>query len=134
MQKPSVLVVEDEENIQQTLTVVLRLEGFHAYHAADIDGALAILEREHIDAISLDIRMPDPQGLNRDGLTLLRHLRTTRRYARIPVLLFTGVVLKPEQEAAVARLDAKVFLKPQPYDAIVDELTRQVRAAHRPSS
>jgi two-component system chemotaxis response regulator CheY len=128
MPKPSVLVVEDELDIQQPLTVVLRLEGFHAFHAEDVDGALEILDREKIDAISLDVRMPDPQGLNRDGLTLLRHLRSTPRYARIPVLLLTGVVLEPEQQALAARLKAKVFMKPQPYDSIVDELSRYVRA------
>jgi hypothetical protein len=47
-------------------------------------------------------------------------------YAHLPVLLFTGVALAPEQEAVVADLRAKVFYKPQPYAELIDELHRQL--------
>jgi len=133
MGKPRVLVVEDEENIQTTLSVVLTLEGFTALTASNVDEALAILGREQVDAVSLDIRMPDPQGLERDGLTLLKLLRATPQYKAVPVLLFTGVELKADEDAMVEELGAKLFYKPQLYAEIIEELHRSL-AAHPPAA
>src|SRR3954468_20193632 len=124
MHKPSVLVVEDEEETQTTLSVVLTLVGYKTFTAGNIDEALEILGQEQIDAVSLDIRMPDPKGLDRDGLTLLKYLRAVQAYAHLPVLLFTGVELKVDEEEMIAGLDAKLFYKPQPYAEIIDELSR----------
>jgi CheY-like chemotaxis protein len=129
MEKLSVLVVEDEPNIQQTLSVVLTLVGFKAHCASTVEEALGILAQERVDAVSLDIRLPDPGGLERDGLTLLKYLRSVPAYADVPVLLFTGVDLKSEDEALIAELHAKVFSKPQPYAAIIDELNRVLTPA-----
>jgi CheY-like chemotaxis protein len=132
MPKPAVLVVEDEQNIQETLSAVLTLVGFKAHRAANVEEALAILNKEQIDALSLDIRMPDPAGLERDGFTLLRYLREQPETSHVPVLLFTGVELTPEEEAMIAGLNAKVFYKPQPYADIIEELTRCLPADLRP--
>jgi CheY-like chemotaxis protein len=128
MERYSVLIVEDEPNIQETLAVVLTLVGFKTHRASDVEEALTILGHERIDAVSLDLRLPDPKGLERDGLTLLRYLRRAPAYAEVPVLLFT-VMLGPEEEALVAELNAKVFSKPQPYAAIIDELNRALPPA-----
>jgi len=133
MHKPSVLVVDDEENIQVTLSVVLTLVGFKTYTAANVDEALKILGQERIDAVSLDIIMPDPRGLGRDGFTLLKYLRTVPTYANVPVLMFTGMDLKSEEEDAIAQLNAKLFHKPQPYAEIIDELNRCLPADDLPS-
>jgi CheY-like chemotaxis protein len=123
METRSVLVVQDEPNIQETLAVVLTLVGFKAYRAGNVEEALRILGEESIDAISLDVDLPDPEGLERDGLTLLKYLRSVPEFANLPVL-FTGVELEPEEEALVAGLHVKVFYKPQPYSDLIDELNR----------
>jgi CheY-like chemotaxis protein len=124
METRSVLVVEDEPNIQETLAVVLTLVGFKAYRAGNVEEALTILGEESIDAISLDVDLLDPEGLERDGLTLLKYLRSVPEFVNLPVLLFTGVELEPEEEALVAGLHVKVFYKPQPYSDLIDELNR----------
>jgi DNA-binding response OmpR family regulator len=124
MPKPAVLVVEDEENIQTTLSIALSLSGFRTFTAANVDEALAILGREQIDAITLDVRMPDPKGLDRDGLTLLEYLRDGDAYANVPVLLLTGKDLHEHEVRAIIRLNAKLFFKPQPYEEIIEELNR----------
>jgi len=124
MDKPAVLVVDDEPNVQETLATVLTIVGFKSHRAGNVEEALAVLAQERIDAISLDIRMPDPGGLERDGFALLKHLRTVPKYANVPVLLFTGVDLSEAETALAVKLRAKVFYKPQPYAEIIDELNR----------
>jgi len=102
--------------------------GFTTHHADNVDRALEILNRERIDAVSLDVRLPDPKGLERSGLTLLAHLRASKDYAHLPVLIFTGVPLSPEEEGVIQRHNAEVFYKPQRYATLVDCLTRMVGA------
>src|SRR2546423_14617436 len=97
-EKHSLLVVEDEPNVQETLAAVLTIVGFKTYRAGNVDEALNVLERERVDAERLDVRMPDTKGLERDGFTLLQSLRSVPVYARVPALLLTGVAFKPAED------------------------------------
>jgi DNA-binding response OmpR family regulator len=93
---PTVLVVEDDQSVQTTLCATLALVGYTPYKASTVDGALHILATRHVDAVILDVSLPDSTGLARTGLTLLPSLPAT------PVLIFTGKHLSSD-DAAVAR-------------------------------
>ncbi len=123
---PAVLVVEDEPSVQTTYCATLTLMGFKPHHADTVDRALEILANERIDAVSLDVRLPDPKGLERSGLTLLAYLRSTREHAQLPVLIFTGVPLSLEEEGLIQAHHAEVFYKPQRYVTLVECLTRML--------
>jgi DNA-binding response OmpR family regulator len=118
----AVLVVEDEPSLQQTLAAFLTLRGFRPFRAQNVDEALTILGREQIDAITLDVRMPDPRQLQRTGLTLLQFLRTDPLYQQTPILILTGIPLSDADARLARRLKADVFYKPQPYSAISERL------------
>src|SRR5882672_86573 len=109
---PTVLVVEDETLVQQTLCAALVLMGFKTLRADNVDAALTILANDRIDAVSLDIRIPDPKGLQRSGLSVLAHLRSIEEYRSVPVLVFTGMPLTAEDAELVGRHHARVFYKP----------------------
>jgi DNA-binding response OmpR family regulator len=126
MPSPAVLVVEDDASVQTTLCATLALLGFTPHHAQTIDDALGILGREHIDAVTLDIRLPDPKGLQRSGLSLLAFLRATPEYANVPVVIFTGMPLSENDEALARKHGAEVFYKPQPYSVLVSQLNRSL--------
>lgn len=59
----TVLIVEDEPGIADTLTYVLEQEGFNAHWVQLAGDALQALEKESIDAVLLDIGLPDASGL-----------------------------------------------------------------------
>jgi CheY-like chemotaxis protein len=126
---PVVLVVEDELPVQTTICAALTLMGFKPHRAATVDAALTILGADHVDAVSLDIRLPDPTGLYRSGLSLLPLLRAMPEYARVPVLIFTGNPLSPEDEELARHHDAHVFYKPQPYSVLIEHLSRLLQDA-----
>src|SRR5246127_1357236 len=65
-----VLVVDDETNIVELLSVSLKFQGFEVYTAANGPAALDRAREVRPDAVILDVMMP---GM--DGFGLLRRLR-----------------------------------------------------------
>ena len=81
--RATVLVVEDEEYVRDSLLELLRARGFTARAARDVPEALATLERAPVDVVLTDYRMP---GLS--GLDLVRSLQASS--PEVPVLVLTG--------------------------------------------
>ena len=122
MSRAAVLVVEDEAPLRTTICAALTLVGFNAHQAGNADAALNILATEHIDAVVLDVWLPDPQGLQRCGLTLLRLIRASAAHAHLPILFFTATPLSPAQELIVRLNHAYLFYKPRGYADMIDQL------------
>ncbi len=65
----SILIVDDEQEIRESLSEVLTDEGFLAYSAENGKIALEMIEEQHFDIIISDIKMPEL-----DGITLLKQV------------------------------------------------------------
>ena len=59
-----VLVVDDERSMRELLSIVLRRDGHDVRLAEDGAAAVALLERERIDILITDIRMPEVNGVD----------------------------------------------------------------------
>jgi two-component system response regulator PilR (NtrC family) len=59
----NILIVDDEEVLQDVLTVLLRKEGHHTVSAWSGEEALEVLEREEIDLVLLDLMLPGMHGM-----------------------------------------------------------------------
>ena len=77
-----VLVVDDEPRIRTLLRRYLVEEGFKVSEAGDGVTMRAMLEREAIDLVLLDLMMP-----GEDGLSLARYIR---QRSDIPIIMLTG--------------------------------------------
>ena len=121
---PAVLVVEGDPSVQGPLCRALQHHGFAPLHAGTVEAALKILGQEHIEAVILDLGLPDRMGFKRSGLSLLAYLRFTPDYETLPVLILTGQTLAPEDEDLVRGYRADVFYKPHAYDALMESLNR----------
>ncbi|MBN2387721.1 MAG: response regulator transcription factor [Anaerolineales bacterium] len=62
--KANLLVVDDEPVERQTLTDILRLEGYHVFSVANGEAAVDFVRQNPIDVIVLDLRMPGMSGLD----------------------------------------------------------------------
>jgi two-component system, OmpR family, alkaline phosphatase synthesis response regulator PhoP len=62
--KPSVLLVEDEEHLQDALKLNLELEGYEVTTASDGSAALKAVENEYFDLIIMDVMMPEMDGIS----------------------------------------------------------------------
>src|SRR3984893_10900475 len=81
-EKLHVLVVDDEPRIRTMLHRYLTAEGFGVSDAADGAAMRAVLERETVDLVLLDLMMP-----GEEGLSLARYIRQTYE---IPIIMLTG--------------------------------------------
>jgi DNA-binding NtrC family response regulator len=61
--KGSVLIIDDEQEIRESLEQLLRLEGYQADSAATAEDGLKRVERGVFDLVLLDISLPDRNGL-----------------------------------------------------------------------
>ncbi|GHU40213.1 DNA-binding response regulator [Clostridia bacterium] len=78
-----ILVVEDDANTRKLMCAVLKQNGFYALQAADGMDALALMDKEHVDLVLLDLMMP-----NMDGYELTKQIRMT--WETIPILMVTA--------------------------------------------
>ncbi|MDB4877275.1 MAG: response regulator receiver modulated metal dependent phosphohydrolase [Gemmatimonadetes bacterium] len=93
----SVLVVDDNSDLCQAVTAMIRLMGAHAECAPDGHTALSYLAQRPVDLVILDYMMPDM-----DGITVLRRLRADPKTRDVPVLFFTAVPADELREQAAA--------------------------------
>ncbi|MCM5529444.1 response regulator transcription factor [Parasegetibacter sp. NRK P23] len=62
--KASVLLVEDEEHLHETLRLNLELEGYEVTSAYDGSQAMKSIQQEYFDVIVLDIMLPEMDGIS----------------------------------------------------------------------
>lgn len=79
----TILLVEDEENLQEALKLNLEMEGYEVSSAFDGPAALKALQNEYFDLVILDIMLPEI-----DGITVLETLRL--QHAALPVLIVSA--------------------------------------------
>src|SRR4030043_791278 len=63
LMKPSILIVDDDEVMQETLSDVLKKRGYEIFSIGSGNGALSMMKKNVIDLILLDMRLPDINGL-----------------------------------------------------------------------
>ena len=82
---PQVLVVDDDPDILDLVTLGLQREGFRTRTARTGQSALRELKRETPDAMILDLKLPDSSGLK-----ILENVRKNRKTVDLPVLILSG--------------------------------------------
>ena len=88
-----VLIVDDNEKNLKLARDVLGFAGFRTLEAASGSAGVALAAEHLPDAILLDIRLPDM-----DGVEALRRLRQDERTASIPVVALTAQAMKGDRD------------------------------------
>lgn len=78
----SILVVEDDNTVRETLALNLNAEGYQVHMAEDGESGLAAAREASPDLVVLDVMLP-----KLDGLTVCRLLR---RESAVPIILLTA--------------------------------------------
>jgi DNA-binding NtrC family response regulator len=79
----NILIVDDEEVLQDILTVLIRREGHKPLSAITGEAGLAMLEREEVDLVLLDLMLPGMRGME-----VLREIR--KRHPEQVVVVITA--------------------------------------------
>ena len=115
MDSPLVLVVDDDQDTRDLYALVLDVWGYRHVSADCVESAADVANRLRPDAILIDWRLADG-----DGLALCEALHSHGRTRRIPIVAATGLTLSAETRARARQLGcATFFTKPVDVDALV---------------
>ncbi len=118
--KISLLIVDDEESVRDSLYNWFIEDGFAAGCAESAGAALSMLENNHFDIILTDIKMP---GM--DGLELLKRIKTIRKETIVIIMTAFATV----DTAVQALKDGAFDYVTKPFDP--DDLSHLIRNASR---
>lgn len=103
-----ILIVDDDDDIRDVVRVSLEeFGGWLAISAASGHEGLQIAKTKALDAILLDISMPDM-----DGFQLYEQLKIDPKTRNIPVILLTAKVLSSDRQRFAELEVAGVITKP----------------------
>ncbi|MFZ9687574.1 MAG: response regulator transcription factor [Chitinophagaceae bacterium] len=74
--KATILLVEDEENLQEALKLNLELEGYEVSCVVDGSAALKKIKEEYFDLILLDVMLPEVDGFDVSETIRLQNIDT----------------------------------------------------------
>jgi CheY-like chemotaxis protein len=116
-----ILVVDDDQIILKTLSIVLNSNGYQVFTAPDGPGAASIVTQERPDLILLDILFP-PDAANvggalQDGFFIIEWLRRMGEAKDIPIIIISGDKSVKDKKHALATGGVVGFF-PKPIDRI----------------
>ncbi len=83
--RPLILVIEDDQSIQELLSLILHGEGYDVISARDGLEGLVKLELQHPSLVIVDLMMP-----NISGDRVIEEVRTDPRLKSVPILVVSG--------------------------------------------
>ena len=86
-----ILVVDDDKNTRLLLKAVLQAENYTVFTAENGEDALAVMDKEHIDLVVLDIMMP-----KMDGYEFTKTLRESNN--NLPILMVSAKQLPADKQ------------------------------------
>ncbi len=88
--KSKILIIDDEKSILESLSILLKLEGYDISIAEDANLAIKLIAEKDFDLIISDVRMPEMSGID-----FIKYFRSEKadfisKYKHIPVILMTA--------------------------------------------
>jgi two-component system alkaline phosphatase synthesis response regulator PhoP len=128
-EKKKILVVDDKEDIVETVSFCLGQEGFEVVTAFDGQQALEVARREQPDLIVLDVMLPKENGYQ--VARFLREDWQEKRLAKMPAILMltARTVFDAQREEFLQTWSGADVFMYKPFD--LDELTARVKSLLR---
>lgn len=113
----SILIIDDEEKLRLLLKRIISLEGFAVLEANNIVSAQKVLEKEPVDVVLCDVKLPDGNGVD--------FVRTIRQsYPLLEIILLTAFGNVPDGVQAMRNGAFDYIMKGDDNDKIVPLLNR----------
>jgi DNA-binding response OmpR family regulator len=121
--KPTVLIVEDDDDMANLMQRTLEKDGWTVHRAVDGKGAKELIGRLAPPAlVTLDIFLPDTSGVD-----LILHVKDTPGWERVPIVMVTAKPKDSDVSWAI-KTGAKAYLvKPFKPDELRDCVRRVAR-------
>ncbi len=107
MDKPRILVVEDERDVSKVIAINLKIEGMEVVVAYDGPTALEKIKESKPDCVVLDVMLPQISGWD-----ILKYIKANPATADIPVVMVTAQIAEKDQLRGLGAGAVKYITKP----------------------
>ena len=112
--KPKVIIVDDDRDTREMLTLALELEGFGVSQAANGLRLISAMHVDRPDVILLDVMMSWI-----DGFELCRAIKKNQTFADIPVIFISARKSLEDEKAGLDAGAVDYFAKPLDVDRLI---------------
>jgi DNA-binding NtrC family response regulator len=113
--KPSVLIVDDEDRFRSTMRKLLTAEGLEASTCGSATQALDELKKNHYDVVILDVRMPEMSGV--EALPKIKEIDPD-----IEVIVLTGHASVETAKSIIRNGAYDYLLKPYSIETLLEKI------------
>ena len=117
-----ILVVDDEQDIVETMVIMLKQKGYECIWAYDGEEGLRLAKEESPDLIMLDVMMPKINGYK-----ICRLLKFDSRYKNIPIIMVTA--RGQEQDIAIGEETGadEYITKPFEFSNVFEKIEKHLK-------
>jgi len=115
--KGNILIIDDEEKLRSLLSRIIGLEDYHVSEAANVKEGLKKLEKEEIDLVVTDVKLPDGNGVE-----LTRKIKSL--YPQIEIIVITAYGTIADGVKAIKNGAFDYIVKGDDNDKIIPLLAR----------
>jgi CheY-like chemotaxis protein len=101
---PSILLVEDDEDLARVMTTALQSHGIRTFHAGQGGEAIRLCRQHEPSLIVLDLGLPDM-----DGFAVVTSLRESATLGRVPLIVYSALDVGKDDRSRL-RLGPTEFL------------------------
>ena len=120
---PSILIIDDNDELRDTLIVLLEDEGYTVIAAANGESGVGAFEQSRPDLVLTDVIMPES-----DGIEAIRRIRAIDPNARV-VAMSGGSLVGNDYQLRAAKAAGAIAALAKPFE--VDELVQVVERCLR---
>jgi two-component system sensor histidine kinase ChiS len=122
LEQKTIIIVEDEPDTAEMFAEMLRLNGYRVLSSYGGAAAIGLISKEKVDAVVLDLMMPDLSGLE-----VLSYMRRDPRLSRVPVMIVSAKGLPADVRQGL-QAGASIYLtKPVAYQDFIDALEKALQ-------
>ena len=114
-----ILIVDDEKDIVETLSFMLKAKGFECISAYDGETGLSLAKTQQPDLVILDVMMPKINGYK-----ICRLLKFDNKYKDIPIIMVTARSQAEDKLIGEETGADEYITKPFEFSEILDKINK----------
>ena len=114
-----ILIVDDEKDIVETLSFMLKAKGFECIHAYDGEEGLALAKSQMPNLVILDVMMPKINGYK-----ICRLLKFDNKYKSIPIIMVTARSQEEDKVIGEETGADEYITKPFEFSDVLDKINK----------
>ncbi|MBX9852247.1 MAG: sigma-54 dependent transcriptional regulator [Cytophagaceae bacterium] len=123
MNKGNILIIDDEEKLRNLLAKIISLEEYKVFETGTSKAALKILEKEEIEVVISDVKLPDANGLD-----LIPKIKSLYPHIEIIVMTAFGTIADGVRAIKLGAFD--YITKGDGEEQIIPTVSRAMEKAH----